>query len=310
MDGKEIENGGFTSDTVGLLIVNELRLMRRDMKVGLQRLDTKIDMIMEKHGANQIVDVSALEELEILEEHLVSSTTNYINKGHVQGRAKRKSMIEEEKQTKEADTVAISSKASEETKGNSDIACTVHVDINELPDEDGVDEDYLYGFCDAEERDQMIREFGSGFVAESMFNQAEKMIIPTIRDEDGRYHCDRCTNSYTIKGNLRRHYRHHLNDKRFECIICQRRFFRNEYLSRHMKNHEERGELKGILIEGENAFACAVCKKSFPDPTNLKRHMRAHTAERPKPYACEQCDERFSRENFLRRHIRKMHSVK
>ena len=308
MDSKDIENGSFTSETVGLLILNELRLMRRDMKVGLQRLDTKIDLIMEKKGTNHIVDVSSMEQLEEVEESFVNSTTNYINKDHVQSRAKKKSLSEDDKSLKEK-AMIVESLKEPPVIGNRNVACTVHVDINELPEDD--EDAYLYSYYDEEGQEHVISEYDTNVSESKLTNKNKKTKrIDPMKSSNGRYQCDRCSNSYTMKGNLRRHYRHHLNDKRFQCLICKRRFFRNEYLTRHMKNHEEMGELTSKGVEGEDVFSCSICNKSFSAAINLKRHMRAHTANKPMPYACADCDEKFSRENFLRRHIRKVHTVK
>ena len=300
-DDKDMESSNFTSETVGLLILNELRLMRRDMKLGITRLETKVDLVLSKKAESGSIDLISIEAKDEVEETSENSSPNYINKDQMENRAKKKSISEDEK------ILATDKEPIEVKEESANGRTTVHIDLNELPDDE---EDYFYTFYD-EDEDQGTGGYGRYTKPKIVIEDEpmEKFIVPLVANEKGRYQCDRCPNSYTMKGNLRRHYRHHLNDKRFQCLICKRRFYRNEYLLRHMRQHEEDGDVDTKDMSG-NQYTCSTCNKSFSAAINLKRHMRAHTTDRPKPYPCNQCDEKFTRDTFLKRHIRKVHSVK
>ena len=45
-----LQNEDFISETVGLLILNELRIMRQNLKDGLMKLETKVDTILHQYG--------------------------------------------------------------------------------------------------------------------------------------------------------------------------------------------------------------------------------------------------------------------
>lgn len=55
--------------------------------------------------------------------------------------------------------------------------------------------------------------------------------------EQKLYQCNVCGKEYQIKRTLERHQRiHDPAEKKFECPLCHKRFFRSDYLRPHMIN--------------------------------------------------------------------------
>ena len=328
MDTKEVEDGSFTSETVGLLILNELRLMRRDMKAGMMRLEEKIDLILsnrsDNHGLHHNGTTSAAKSP--VQSSSAPITPNYINKH----RSKQNSIVEatselmskassektaleaKENYVTDVDLLQLAAKETIDVKEENPISCTVHVDMTDPPELDEDEEDFFYNYYDVvDENGQGLEEFSD---PEDCMKQ--KVIIEDVaneipmhieENEEGRYQCDKCPNTYTNKGNLRRHYRSHLNDRRYQCNVCGRKFFRNEYLIRHLKKHQMKSEhiLKTPRINNK-FYKCSICNKAFSGSGTLKRHMRIHTGE--KPFSCPQCQDKFARDDFLKKHIQKVHN--
>ncbi|XP_048462857.1 zinc finger protein 431-like [Rhincodon typus] len=81
-------------------------------------------------------------------------------------------------------------------------------------------------------------------------------------------------------------------EKRFNCDYCERKFFRKEHLTMHLRTHT-----------GEKPFACEVCGRAFAEKWNLKEHRRTHTGIRP--YPCRFCGKAFYRSSHLKVHVRR-----
>ena len=306
MEIEESQSDDFISETVGLLILNELRLMRRDFKVGMVRLEQKVDLILDD-----------------------STETSKVNKS-----AKTKSGASG---TKKAPAKASSQISGAEMKtldfsnpGSSDdppVSYTVRVDVNELPDDvslesyDGDDEEKIMDVSDEKFFDALLKQSPTRLkksLKKGLQNFDEEnvseQIFPLLENEDGRFQCSLCSNSFTKKGNLARHYRYHTNDKRYKCHVCSKRFVRQECLYSHARKHSSK-ELsgadpsEGYLINKNVGLyknhTCSYCNRSFSLSTNLRRHIRLHTGE--KPYSCKFCDEKFNRDDTLKRHVQKAH---
>ncbi len=80
-------------------------------------------------------------------------------------------------------------------------------------------------------------------------------------------------------------------EKRFECVFCQRSFNKLTYLKAHMRTHS-----------GEKPFVCTVCGKRFAQKTYLRIHQRTHSGERP--YSCMECGKSFAQKSSLNVHLR------
>ena len=295
MDEQEFENGTFTSETVNLLILNELRLMRRDLKAGLVRLETKMDRLDTNKFYLKCLKASHNTTVKKTSDSRPSAhtTPNYINKNRLENRTKQQQQSETNQDEK-----VDSERQSQTLKEPTLVPCTVQVDMSELPDV--ISDDYILNYA-IDDIDGQVIEYAND-VQLSEERAVTKSVFPIREDENGRYQCDLCDNSYTNKGNLRRHYRQHTGDMRYQCDVCERRFFRNEYLIRHMRKHVRNAK---ELEADYEPFKCASCSKTFADSDNLKRHMRVHTIR--KLISCSSCNKKFLKEEVFKQHMLKVH---
>ena len=60
------------------------------------------------------------------------------------------------------------------------------------------------------------------------------------------------------------------NDDQLSCKICQKNFPTSNKLKRHVRHHND-----------EKSHSCGVCSKRFRTPSHLTIHKRLHTGERP-----------------------------
>lgn len=112
-----------------------------------------------------------------------------------------------------------------------------------------------------------------------------------VRIRQKRFECVICLKKFQDGCALRRHNLVHTGEQPYACQLCDKRFARASNLTVHNRVHT-----------GEKPYACQYCTRAFADSSQLKRHVRLHTGERP--YACQHCDKRFSRSGCLVRHVR------
>ena len=302
-----LQSEDFISETVGLLILNELRIMRRNLKTGLLKLETKVDSIL--------CDYDDSEEMEnsILISNKLESENNNTRSDHNSAYPVKTLDFSRSEDSVDDET------AEATIFDTSNEMYTIKIDVTELPDDIS-----LESYDEDEDKDAHSSEI----VKESSVNKTKKnssrkaartentageeeveRIFPLLETADGRYQCSLCSSSFTKKGNLRRHYRYHTNDKRYTCQVCWKKFFRRECLFAHVRRHTDEELSKASLKElgdFDKVHTCKYCNRTFSLSSNLKRHLRLHTGE--KPYACAFCDEKFNRDDTLKRHIQKQHS--
>ncbi|XP_037935839.1 zinc finger protein 239-like isoform X2 [Teleopsis dalmanni] len=85
-----------------------------------------------------------------------------------------------------------------------------------------------------------------------------------------------------------------INDKKYKCSECDKRFSHESNLKRHKLNHEIR---------------CKICSLNFSSPDNLTDHIQA-THNATKLLNCENCDEIFTRDDQLKEHYKTKHKEK
>lgn len=126
-----------------------------------------------------------------------------------------------------------------------------------------------------------------------------------VHTEEKPFQCCKCRTSFrTMKGLLKhRQTNRHLvkegnviNEKKYLCSMCGRKYFRKQALQRHLKNHKE-----------EAPHQCEFCSFTSKEANNLKRHMDLHF-ESKRNFVCEVCGAAFHAKNTLDTHIAFKHN--
>lgn len=76
----------------------------------------------------------------------------------------------------------------------------------------------------------------------------------------------------------------------FPCHFCDKIFFKNYLLARHMTVHSE-----------ERPFACDQCGRTYKDTSSLRRHQLVHRGVRN--FICPICGKDFFYSDSLKRHV-------
>uniref|UniRef100_H2YH50 C2H2-type domain-containing protein n=1 Tax=Ciona savignyi TaxID=51511 RepID=H2YH50_CIOSA len=85
-----------------------------------------------------------------------------------------------------------------------------------------------------------------------------------IRSHTGKrrpFKCTVCGVAFTQKGNLRRHYKIHSEEKPFQCPVCSYRCRRRDALNGHMRIHSD-----------VRPYRCVYCARSYKSRQSLKEH--------------------------------------
>jgi len=85
----------------------------------------------------------------------------------------------------------------------------------------------------------------------------------------------------------------HTGERRYQCTVCEKNFFRNSHLKTHMLSHQNK---RDHICNFNNG----VCQKSFLTKQKLTRHLKTHTDHHP--YQCTECGEKFRKLNTLKTH--------
>ena len=78
--------------------------------------------------------------------------------------------------------------------------------------------------------------------------------------------CPHCLRICSSVGVLNRHIRFHTNEKRFQCPVCSQKFFRKDYLNRHMRQHSK-------IPNNDKRYDCVMCSAHFFSKRSLESHI-------------------------------------
>jgi KRAB domain-containing zinc finger protein len=143
--------------------------------------------------------------------------------------------------------------------------------------------------------DESVTEFKCEVCDKSFFSQSvfklHKLTHSTDNDTDDRLVCQVCGKIFPTLSSIRVHAQGICgkNAFKYKCRIenCQRCFFQEETLKKHMKAHDN------------GRFKCDTCQAVFSERDNLRRHLIlfGHTATGiltvSRQYKCKACDNIF-----------------
>lgn len=147
------------------------------------------------------------------------------------------------------------------------------------------------------------------------------------------YTCEICAKQFKRDDHLLRHQKSHYSEKPFQCELCPKVFWRNDQLKDHMERRHPGGCDSKLL--NEKKFACSLCEKRFTTEKYRDTHEKAHSIRKKrkelkckacltefeteeevvqhqkdniecvKKYLCAECGQRFSKKNYLVVHLRR-----
>ncbi|XP_019932962.3 zinc finger protein 184 [Aedes albopictus] len=110
--------------------------------------------------------------------------------------------------------------------------------------------------------------------------------------------CETCghrtKNRKALDNHMRMHK--HLDEGRFTCSFCAKKFGTNARLQRHERIHTN-----------DRPYGCRYCSKSFTNETTFRAHERSHTGE--KGYRCELCGKGNPTKTALNSHLAGSHRL-
>ncbi|EFA02991.2 hypothetical protein TcasGA2_TC010410 [Tribolium castaneum] len=145
-----------------------------------------------------------------------------------------------------------------------------------------------------------------------------------------KYSCVSCGKNYHSNKELLEHNCSKIpnaDKERFMCPICDKLFFREIYLKRHLKTHDQKGrtskpnyvtcDVCGLHListsyfshkkkHQEPSYACEICSKKFHRTDSLKQHVLIHQANE---FECDICHKKYKTEKVFKYHLKRHNSV-
>ena len=101
-----------------------------------------------------------------------------------------------------------------------------------------------------------------------------------VEINEKKFNCDMCHKKFKSNADLEEHKLSHAGDKPFVCNICGKAFARSFHLKVHNRLHT-----------GERPYKCDICQRTFIDSSALSGHLKTHNED--KPHKCNECGRGF-----------------
>ena len=109
--------------------------------------------------------------------------------------------------------------------------------------------------------------------------------------------CEKCGKGFSRKSDLKRHASTHSDERPYNCVQCDFRTSRKDFLKVHERKKHDSNFPK--------PFCCSACGKRFAVNSQLKIHMRVHSGEHP--FSCSECSYTTTQKGNLRAHVLSKH---
>ncbi|XP_052782695.1 zinc finger protein 320-like isoform X2 [Mya arenaria] len=120
-----------------------------------------------------------------------------------------------------------------------------------------------------------------------------------MRDDERNFTCELCSARFKSKGSLKQHLDSvHKMSRAFKCKTCEKSFFTNSQLNRHLKIHE---------VDRKKTYQCDTCKKEFLHRYNLNRHIETVHASQSEKWHCSYCGKGFGAKLSMISHVKVVH---
>ena len=126
-------------------------------------------------------------------------------------------------------------------------------------------------------------------------------VVSHYPDKPKLFGCTQCDYKSNYKANLKKHIRHiheQRGERSIKCFECEKMFFTEDNMHRHLKLHSENRPYK---CEKDN------CDKAFKTMNGLKLHVVSHQTDRPFPCDFEGCEKSFKTKRSLVLHLNETH---
>ncbi|XP_052780085.1 titin homolog [Mya arenaria] len=126
-------------------------------------------------------------------------------------------------------------------------------------------------------------------------------VVSHYPDQPKLFSCNQCDYKSNYKANLKKHIRHiheQRGERNIKCTECDKLFFSEDNMKRHLKLHSE-----------ERPYKCQQeeCDKAFKTVNGLKTHEVSHQTDRPFPCEVEGCEKSFKTKRNLISHLNETH---
>ncbi|KAH3820756.1 uncharacterized protein LOC127880496 [Dreissena polymorpha] len=126
-------------------------------------------------------------------------------------------------------------------------------------------------------------------------------VVSHYPDQPKLFSCDQCDYKSNYKANLKKHIRHiheQRGERNIKCQECDKMFFTEDNMRRHLKLHSE-----------DRPYKCEhdSCDKSFKTMNGLKLHEISHQTDKPFPCEFEGCEKNFKTKRSLVLHMNETH---
>ncbi|GJQ80970.1 hypothetical protein Trydic_g4787 [Trypoxylus dichotomus] len=136
-----------------------------------------------------------------------------------------------------------------------------------------------------------VREMFVCQICNKTYDKQYEEVHMMSHSDEPKYDCEICNRKFFTQSNLEMHARVHSNSKKFTCSYCKKGFLNYESLQEHVKHTCQ-----------SRPYECQYCGRRFMRPHEKVKHERIHTGE--KPHICEICGKGFRVSYCLTLHMR------